>query len=126
MNDRHHNSTVSPVGDASDRRRAPRYPIAAAARFERQDASGRWHEAIGITRDIGRAGLFVEAEVLPPVASLVRFTVTMPASENGAVTLRLGGVGEVRHCQHGPAGGTGFGASVVWHLKTPEPKEPAK
>jgi len=126
MNSRHHNSTDSPTRDSSDRRKTPRYPIAAAARFERQDASGRWQEAIGITRDIGRAGLFVETEALPPVASLLRFTVTLPAAENGAVTLRLGGVGQVRHCQRGPGGGTGFGASVVWHLNPPKPEEQAR
>ena len=123
INHRPENSAASPIQDASDRRKASRYPIAAAARFEWQDTSGQWREGIGITRNIGRAGLLVEAETLPPVPSFLRCKVTLPVSEIGAVTLRLSGVGQVRHCQHWPGGGAGFGASVVWQLNPPEREE---
>jgi len=102
-----------------------RYPIISAATFEWQDASGRRHEAMGITRDIGRAGLFIETETVPLIGSLLQVRVTLPAPEKGAVALRLGGVGQVRHHQHWPGGGDGFGASVVWHLNTPKRAEVA-
>jgi len=103
-----------------------RYLIAAAARFEWQDSNSNWQEAIGITRDIGRAGLFIETETIPLIGSLLQVRVTLLALEKGGVTLLLSGVGQVRHHQHRPGGGDGFGASVVWHLNTPEREELAK
>ncbi|MGA9567469.1 MAG: hypothetical protein WBS19_18225 [Candidatus Korobacteraceae bacterium] len=120
MDERDQSSAAAAVRGFKDRRKATRYPITATAKFERKDASGQWQEVSGTTRDVGRAGLFMETETIPPVAVHLQFRVVLPAQQAGAMTLRLAGVGRVRHQQRRPRSGSGFGASVVWRLNAPE------
>lgn len=126
MNDGTKNAATDAVRTSADRRKAARYPISAAASFEWQDSNSNWPEAIGISRDIGGAGLFLETETIPPIGSLLHFRVTLPARETGPIVLSLSGVGQVRHHYRYPGGRNGFGASVVWHLTQPERSEPGE
>lgn len=124
--DEREQTSAAPVPGFNDRRKAARYPIIAMAKFQRKDASGQWQEVSGISRDIGRVGLFIETEIIPPVAAHLQIRVVLPPQRAGGMTLHLSGVGRVRHHQRRPRGGSGFGASVVWHLTTPEIREKGK
>jgi hypothetical protein len=110
-------------GYQEDRRNSLRYLITGAVWFEWQAADGEWHHAIGITRNIGKAGLFIESESTPPVGSTLRLSVALPTRWSSDTTVRLGGSGHVCHIRRGPPQPDGFGASSVFHVGAPSPKQ---
>ena len=80
---------------------------------------GRWHDGIGITRDIGKGGVFIESDSIPPVGSPLKLTVTLPSESSRNMILQLGGAGYVRHIRQEPSQTTGFGASAVFDVDVP-------
>lgn len=101
-----------------DRRTSERYPISGLVEFQWQATDKQWHDAIGVTRDMGKDGLFVESESIPPVASVLKLIVTLPAEPKAHVVLQLGGVGVARNVRHGAFQKRGFGALATFPAKT--------
>jgi hypothetical protein len=97
-----------------------RYSITGAVWFEWQAADGQWYDGIGITRDIGKGGVFIESDSIPPVGSPLKLTVTLPSESNPHATLQLGGMGSVRHVRREPHPTNGFGVSVNFHVEAPK------
>jgi hypothetical protein len=100
-----------------DRRANLRYPISGLVQFQWRGADG--HDTIGVTRDIGKGGVFIESDSIPPVASVLKLIVTLPAESKGDVTLQLGGIGVVRNVGRGVCQKRGFGTSAVFHVEIP-------
>jgi hypothetical protein len=93
----------------NDRRKSERYSITVPVRFQWRAVDGRWHNAFGVTRDIGIAGLFVESASVPPVDSVLELTVTLPATSKFDTTLQLSCIAVVRHVQQESCQMSGFG-----------------
>lgn len=106
-----------------DRRSSIRYLISGAARFQWQASDGQWHDAIGITQNIGKTGLFIESESLPPVASLLNLVVTLPIQWDSDITIRVGGTGRVCHVRQGPSQAEGLGARAVLRVEMNPPRQ---
>lgn len=102
-----------------DRRRIARFPIAGATSFEWKASDGKWHEASGVTRDIGKDGAFVSCDSPPPVASLLKLVVTLPSDSGLQGPVRLRGTGEVRHVRLDAMPERGCGACVEFGLDLP-------
>jgi hypothetical protein len=102
-----------------DRRNNVRYPITGLVQFQWIAGDEQWHDAIGTTRDIGKGGVFIESGSIPPVASVLKLIVTIPAESQSDVTLQLGGVGFVRNVRRESYQKIGFGASAVFHTEVP-------
>ena len=98
-----------------NQRHSRRFLLIAAVRFQWQAMDGEWHEAAGYTRDISKAGVFIESGILPPIGSAMKLVATLPTEWRTDGTLRLRGAGEVCHVRQREA--SGFGASVVLRLE---------
>jgi hypothetical protein len=103
-----------------ERRKSVRYPITGAVQLRWRGRDGQWYDGIGIARDIGKGGVFIESDLIPPIASTVKLIVTLPAESNSAVTLQLGGVGFVCNVRQELCQIIGFGASAVFHVEVPK------
>jgi hypothetical protein len=102
-----------------DRRQCVRYRIAGAVQFQWHGKDGLSHDGFGITRDIGKGGVFIESASIPPVAATLRLIVTLPAESKSGVGLQLGGVGFVRNVRQESCQEIGFGASAVFQVEVP-------
>lgn len=110
-------------GCSRDRRLTKRYPIAGIASFHWKASDGGHLTGSGVTRNIGKAGVFVECERLPGVASTLDLNVALLLDRDHDVTVRLRGAGNVRHIQSGTGVRSGYGAAVVFHMETPATEE---
>jgi hypothetical protein len=110
-----------PPGNAypDDRRKSTRHLITGRVWFQWQTADGNWYGGVGTTRDIGKAGVFVESESIPPVASPLKLIVVLPTGWDSDTPLCLSGSGDVSHVQQKPSQTNGFGASAVFHTEVP-------
>ena len=115
------NSAKHPISRAhrEDRRTSVRYPITGEVQFQWHSRDGQRYDGIGIARDIGKGGAFIESDSTPPVASVLRLTVTLAAESKSDVTLQLVGVGFVRYVRRDSCQKIGFGASAVFHTEVP-------
>jgi hypothetical protein len=111
-----HQPPQYPSADTDERRKSVRYPITVAVSFQWQVVDGRLDSSIGTTRDIGKAGLFVESESVPPVDSVLKLIVTLPALGNFDTTLHLAGTAVVRYVQQDTCQTSGFGAVAVFRV----------
>lgn len=100
-----------------DRRRSARYPIVGAVSFRWRGVNGRWCEATGLTRDIGKTGVFVECESLPPASSFLELAITLPTLWERHSNLCLRGAGIVRYLRLDINSWRGYGASIVLHVE---------
>jgi|BarGraIncu00222A_1022003.scaffolds.fasta_scaffold66926_2 hypothetical protein len=105
--------------DREDRRKSVRYPLTGAVQFQWHARDGQRYDGVGIARDIGKGGAFIESDSTPPVASVLRLTVTLAAESKSDVTLQLVGVGFVRYVRRDSCQKIGFGASGVFHTEVP-------
>jgi hypothetical protein len=91
--------TVNTVDLTSkERRRSERFVVVAPVIFSWRTRNGILKTARGITRNICVKGMFVASEDCPPVSSVVRCEVQLPAfegSEEPVVPLVLQAVGRV-------------------------------
>ena len=105
-----------------DRRASVRYPICGLVEFQWCGTDNQWRGAIGVIRDMGREGVFILSDSMPPVASMLKLIVTLPAESKVDVCLQLGGIGVVRNVRQGACQNFGFGASAVFHAEALIPK----
>ena len=112
-------SNEHPITSAGpgDRRKTTRYEITGMVSFKWQAVDGCLYEGIGLTRDIGKSGVFIESDSIPPVGSPLTLTVTLPSESKSTMTLQLGGSGYVRHLRREPHPTHGFGASAAFHVE---------
>jgi hypothetical protein len=100
-----------------DRRLTSRYSISGIASVRWTGADSGYSAGCGITQNIGKAGVFVECEALPPPASALQLDVALSLNWNHDVTVRLRGTGHVRHIRSGAGVKSGFGAAVLFRLE---------
>lgn len=110
-------------GCSKDRRLSKRYPIVGVAWFQWKESDGRRCTGSGVTRNIGKAGIFIECESLPPKAATLKLDVELPVNRSGSATLRLRGTGDVRHVQSALSAPGGYGAAVILHMETSATEE---
>ena len=72
-----------------------------------------------MTREIGKAGAFIEASKAPLVSSQVRLVVTLRGRVNEDMSVCLCGVGFVRHVRREKGVVVGFGVEVPFHTEAP-------
>ena len=104
---------------SKDKRRIFRYSITGAVQFQWRAADGQGYDDVGITHDIGKGGVFIESDSIPPVGSPLKLTVTLPSESTPNVTLQLSGSGTVCHVRQGHTQPSGFGASAIFHVDVP-------
>ena len=117
MNKSHQHPTKA--ADPEGNRKNARYLITGMVQFRWQRVDGGWYDGIGITRDMGKGGAFIESDSIPPVGSTLMIAVTLPAESMSTVTLQLGGIGIVRNVRQESGQAIGFGASAVFHVEVP-------
>ena len=105
--------------DPEDNRKSARYLITGMVQFEWQAAGGQWYDGIGITRDIGKGGVFIESDSIPPVGSPLKLTAILPSESRPNISVQLGGTGYVRHVRRQGYPTIGFGASAVFRVEVP-------
>jgi len=97
-----------------ERRKSVRHLIIGTVWFQWQTVDGNWCDGVGTTRDIGEAGVFVQCESIPPVASALKLIVVLPTE-----ALCLRGLGHVCHVPRESRQQSGFGASAVFQKELP-------
>jgi hypothetical protein len=117
MNEPNQHQTTG--ANPEDNRQTVRYPITGMVQFKWQAVDGQSYHGIGLTRDIGRGGVFIESDSIPPIGSILIVTVTLPAEPMTTVTLQLAGAGVVRNVRQDSSQTIGFRASAVFHLEVP-------
>jgi hypothetical protein len=101
-----------------ERRRAVRYRLGAAAVFSWEGPEGTPLKGEGITRDIGRGGVFVFSAICPAVNSFVRLRVLLHQIEGRmhVVESRMPGIdvdGTVLRVEHFLEGSTSSGFALA-------------
>ena len=110
---------VEAFAHSRERRRSARYPIAGTVSVRWKAPDGQWHKAYGVTRNIGKDGVFIVCESGPPVASTVQLVVTLPTHSMAHGPVCLCGTGCVRHLQRDNLRAIGFGACSEFQLELP-------
>jgi hypothetical protein len=102
----------TPMSRVAERRTALRYPLRLPVVFSWQDESGRVQGCDGYSRDLGSRGIYVQAEVVPPLGVSVEMNVFLPRPEHSARPSEIHAIGRVvRSEQHGtPTLACGFAA----------------
>lgn len=103
----------------TEKRKSVRYLTPGKVCFQWQGSDGQWNGAVGVTRNIGKAGVFVESESIPSVASTLKLVVVLPTGWETDWILCLRGSGHVRHVWREPNRPSGFGAVANFHVEVP-------
>src|SRR5664279_1492007 len=100
-NDKQGTRTTKELGGSSglqkERRRCVRFRLRGDAWFVWESIDGTRGEGGGLTRNIGRAGAFIETSQVPPVGSQLRLIVTLRGTVDDGMEARLCGVGTVSY-----------------------------
>jgi hypothetical protein len=100
-----------------DKRTYRRFAIRGEARFGWEDVHGQSCVGMGVTRDMGRAGTFVESSTVPPLSTSVHMIVQLRASWPSGLQASFAGNGIVRHVQFSGNHPVGFAASVAFRTE---------
>lgn len=102
----------SPASRVAERRTALRYPLRLPVVFSWQDEDGHIQGCDGYSRDLGSRGIYVYAELVPPLGVSVEMNVFLPRPEHSARPSEIHAIGRVvRSERHGaPNHGNGFAA----------------
>jgi len=112
--------------EGEDRRKSARYRFTGAVQFQWCGRDGQWHDGRRVTRDIGKGGLFIESDSIPPIASALKIVVTLPALSQADPTPQISGVGFVCRLKQEPYQTRGFGVSAVFHTEATDIREITK
>lgn len=101
-------------------RKAKRYRLNAPALFLWAPHEGKPQSGQGVTRDINASGVYILADVLPPVGALVQLDILLPKLVDPGFGMSLAGEGVVLRVEpQGPKGANaseaGFAASVQFY-----------
>ena len=87
-----------------------RYPLQIPIEARWKSLEGKWCRSCGVTRDMSVKGVFIVAEICPPVGEVVRIHgILRGYGSQGEVWLR--GTGQVQRIEN--LGPSGFGFAVV-------------
>jgi len=106
-------------GHRDERRKSVRHSVTGAVHFQWRGRDGHSYDGTGVTRDIGKGGLFIESDSIPPIASMLKIVVTLPAKSQADPTLQFSGIGFVCRLKPEPCPMSGFGVSAVFHTELP-------
>jgi hypothetical protein len=85
----------SPSSRVAERRTALRYPLRLPVVFSWQDETGRVQGCDGHCRDLGSRGIYVQAELVPPLGVSVEMNVFLPRPEHSARPSEIHAIGRV-------------------------------
>jgi hypothetical protein len=85
----------SPSSRVAERRTALRYPLRLPVVFSWQDEAGRVQGCDGYCRDLGSRGIYVQAELVPPLGVSVEMNVFLPRPEHSARPSEIHAIGRV-------------------------------
>jgi hypothetical protein len=88
----------------AERRTALRYPLRLPVVFSWQDEAGRVHGCDGYCRDLGSRGIYVTAQLVPPLGASVEMNVFLPRPGHATRPSEIHAIGRViRSDQQTPA-----------------------
>src|SRR5580692_2820066 len=94
----------SPSSRVAERRTALRYPLRLPVVFSWQDDAGRVHGCDGYCRDLGSRGIYVTAQLVPPLGASVEMNVFLPRPGHSTRPSEIHAIGRViRSEQQTPA-----------------------
>jgi hypothetical protein len=99
----------------AERRTALRYPLRLPVVFSWQDEHGRTQGCDGYSRDLGSRGIYVQAELVPPLGVSVEMNVFLPRPEYSARPSEIHAIGRVVRSERQAAGGPGCGFAAMNH-----------
>jgi hypothetical protein len=91
---------LSPSSRVAERRTALRYPLRLPVVFSWQDDAGRVHGCDGYCRDLGSRGIYVQAELVPPLGVSVEMNVFLPRPEHSVRPSEIQAIGRVVRSEH--------------------------
>ena len=85
----------TPVSRVAERRTALRYPLRLPVVFSWQDETGRVHGCDGYCRDLGSRGIYVTAQLVPPLGASVEMNVFLPRPGHSTRPSEIHAIGRV-------------------------------
>jgi hypothetical protein len=102
---------TTPTSRVAERRTALRYPLRLPVVFSWEDERGRIQGSDGYCRDLGSRGIYVHAELVPPLGVSVEMNVFLPRPEHSVRPSEIHAIGRVvRSEQLASTQGCGFAA----------------
>jgi hypothetical protein len=105
----------SPSSRVAERRTALRYPLRLPVVFSWQDDTGRVHGCDGYCRDLGSRGIYVQAELVPPLGVSVEMNVFLPRPEHSARPSEIHAIGRVVRSEHRAPASENCGFAAMNH-----------
>ena len=108
-------------GYRNERRLCTRFWLRGEAWFVWEAVDGRRGQGEGVTRNIGKAGTFIDTDDTPPSVAQLSVVVTLRGNRADGMEARLCGSGSVRHVLKHEGNAVGFGAQVLFRTEAPAP-----
>jgi hypothetical protein len=105
----------TPTSRVAERRTALRYPLRLPVVFSWQDENGRLQGCDGYSRDLGSRGIYVQAEVAPPLGVSVEMNVFLPRPEHSARPSEIHAIGRVVRSERQGSTPKGCGFAAMNH-----------
>jgi hypothetical protein len=105
----------TPMSRVAERRTALRYPLRLPVVFSWQDESGRVQGCDGHSRDLGSRGIYVHADVVPPLGVAVEMNVFLPRPEHSARPSEIHAIGRVVRSERNGSSPKGCGFAAMNH-----------
>ena len=105
----------TPTSRVAERRTALRYPLRLPVVFSWQDESGRLQGCDGYSRDLGSRGIYVQAQVAPPLGVSVEMNVFLPRPEHSARPSEIHAIGRVVRSERDGSTAKGCGFAAMNH-----------
>jgi hypothetical protein len=99
----------------AERRTALRYPLRLPVVFSWQDEAGRVQGCDGYCRDLGSRGIYVQAELVPPLGVSVEMNVFLPRPEHSGRPSEIHAIGRVVRSEHGATTAESCGFAAMNH-----------
>jgi hypothetical protein len=105
----------TPTSRVAERRTALRYPLRLPVVFSWQDDNGRLQGCDGYSRDLGSRGIYVQAEVAPPLGVSVEMNVFLPRPEHSSRPSEIHAIGRVVRSERQGSTPKGCGFAAMNH-----------
>lgn len=105
----------TPTSRVAERRTALRYPLRLPVVFSWQDENGRLQGCDGHSRDLGSRGIYVQAEVAPPLGVSVEMNVFLPRPEHSSRPSEIHAIGRVVRSERQGSTPKGCGFAAMNH-----------
>jgi hypothetical protein len=105
----------TPTSRVAERRTALRYPLRLPVVCSWQDENGRVQGCDGYSRDLGSRGIYVQAEMVPPLGVSVEMNVFLPRPEHSARPSEIHAIGRVVRSERHASSPKGCGFAAMNH-----------